>query len=132
MRDIYEKLNEADETYTVEVEDVFVEVDGLAENEDSRYSGSAQVSFDIDIDFRSWGIKDISIIPRDRVNFEFEIVDAEGNVVDTLEVDFDFVDVDWKIGWTSGSGYAIDSLEVLVNRDGTVKNVELIMYYPGH
>lgn len=132
MQDIYEKLNEADDNYTIEVDSVLVYVHDLKDGEESLGPDKVTMSFDIEIKYRSWGIKDITVTPRGRVNFEVEIVDADNNHVEDLEVDFDFVDVNYDIDWISGSGYTIESLTVEINRDGTVTSVTVGMYFPSH
>lgn len=132
MQDIYEKLNEADDNYTIEVDSVLVYVHDLKDGEESLGPDKVTMSFDIEIEYRSWGIKDITVTPRGRVNFEVEIVDADNNHVEDLEVDFDFVDVNYDIDWISGSGYTIESLTVEINRDGTVTSVTVGMYFPSH
>ncbi len=135
MREIVEKLsnlNEADENYSINVDTVSVYVDGLKDGEEEQSPDSIRISYDIEIEYRDWGIKDITVTPRGRVEFDVEIVDAEDNHVDTIEVLFDFDAVDWHIDWLPGSGYAAESLTIRINREGGVEDVAVGFYYPSH
>lgn len=126
MRELFEKLT--DEEFNMDV-DVTLYVEGLEDGEESRVTDKVQLLYSIDVDYRSWGIKDISVIPRGLVEFEVEIVDMEDNLVDTLLVKLDFDNTDIPIFWVSGAGYAPESLEVAVNRDGTLTKAELNFYF---
>ena len=129
MRKILEKLTEADsDEFNMDV-DITLYVEGLEDGEEHRVTDKVQLLYSIDVDFRSWGIKDISVIPRGLVEFEVEIVDVEDNLVDTLPVKLDFDDKDIPIIWMSGAGYAPESLEVAINRDGTLTKAELNFYF---
>lgn len=129
MRKILEKLTEADrDEFNMDV-DVTLYVDGLEDGEESRVTDKVQLLYSIDIEFRSWGIKDILVIPRGYVEFEVEIMDVNDDLVDTLSVKLDFDNTDIPISWMSGDGYAPESLEVTIARDGTLTNAELNFYF---
>lgn len=135
MNDIFEaldKINEADNNFSIDVDDVSIHVDGLAEGEESLGPDKVNISYDIDIEYRDWGIKDISITPRGRVSFDVEIVDVDDNHVDTIEVLFDFSAVNYRIDWLPGAGYAASGLTIDINREGGVKDVVVDFYFPSH
>ena len=132
MRNLFEKLTEADRAeqtdFNMDV-DVTLYVEGLEDGEESRVTDKVQLLYSIDIEFRSWGIKDILVVPRGVVEFEVEIVDGDDNLVDTLLVKLDLDNTDIPIIWMSGTGYAPESLEVVINRDGTLTKAELNFYF---
>lgn len=133
MHDIFDKLhkvNEASEdTYEMDV-DLVVLGDGFGD-ELPQYPDKIHMEYSIIVEFRSWGIKDISVIPRKADSFEVEVTDIEDNVVDTLNVELDF-DQFPQVSWVPGAGFAPESLEVGVKRDGTVSGIDFNFYYASH
>ena len=75
-------------------------------------------------------IRDISVVPKGKVEFEVEIVDVNDRVVDTISVSVDIDDV--KLVWVSGSGYVPESLIVRVDRTGKVVDADLNFYFQDH
>jgi len=133
MREIFEKLTEADKTeqdefsYDTELE---VYVDGLEEGEESSSPKEVNLTYAIYTEWRSWGLKDISVIPKGKIEFEVEIVDVDDRVVDTISVSIDVENVD--LVWVSGAGYVPESLIVRVDRTGKVIDADLNFYFQDH
>lgn len=128
MQDIVEKLlNEDDESrHTV---DLRVYVDGLEDGEESSYADEIELKYAIEIEQRNWGIKDIEVSMRGTVEFEVDILDVDDNVTDTIPVKFDFSEIDYQISWMKGAGYAPESLEVELSKDGKIIRVDVNFYY---
>lgn len=135
MLDILEKLhkvneNDGNDDYEMDV-DLSVYMEGLQDGEEHRYPDSIHMKYNIQVEYRSWGIKDISVIPREAVGFEVEIIDVNDDIVDTVNVELDF-DQYSKISWVPGAGFAPESIEVTIKRDGTVTDIDFNFYYASH
>ena len=135
MRKILEQLTEADKTGSEEFSydtELTLYVDGLEDGEEASGPKEVNLTYSIYTEWRSWGLKDISVIPRGKVEFEVEIVDGEDRVVDTILVKLDLDDKDIPITWVDGASYVPESLEVIVDRDGTLTKAELNFYFQDH
>ena len=125
------ELKEAEDTYKNEVE---VDVYFLGSGLDDKYAkapDNVELEFDINVEYRSWGIKDIDVFLRGVLEFEVvvrsDLPDEEDKEV-VIPVKIDFIEVDAKINWMPGSGYA--PAEIHVGIDGEeVKEVEVDFYY---
>ena len=130
MRDILERLTETDKTsqdefsYDTELE---VHVDGLEEGEESGGPKEVTLTYSIYTEWRSWGLKDISVVPKGKVEFEVEIVDVEGDVVDTLSISVDSDNI--GLVWVSGANYVPESFVVRVDRTGKLIEADLNFYF---
>jgi hypothetical protein len=89
----------------------------------------ANVSFEIEMEYRSWGIKDISIVPRGVVNFEIEITDTDDKVVNTISGKIDWLEVSYEFNWINGNAYTIEDLEVDMDMRGLVSKVTINAIY---
>lgn len=85
--------------------------------------GPVQISFYIEIEYRSWGLADINVTLKDAVEFSVAI----GGVDVPIKIDFDNVEA--KIEWLEGTGYAPAELHVTLAADHTVQDVEVDFYY---
>jgi len=133
MREIYEKLVQEDaaasqDTYSSDV-DLELYVDGLGEGEITVDPEKVSLTYSIELDWRSWGIKDINVAPKGKIEFEVEIVDVDDNVVDTIVVNIDFGSIDTDLVWAAGHSYVPESLVVRVDRSGRVLSTELNFYF---
>jgi len=132
MRDIYEKLTEEDGASPEDVAsmdvDLELHVDGLGDGEAVSEPERVSLTYRIEVEWRSWGIKDINVTPIGEVEFEVEIVDdVNGNLIDTINVNFDMGDV--KIHWVQGHSYVPESFMVRVDRSGKLLEAELNFYF---
>jgi len=130
MQDIFEKLIEADKTEQDEFSydtELTLYVDGLEDGEEAAGPKEVSLTYAIYTEWRSWGLKDISVILKGEVEFEVEIVDAEDNVIDTIIIRFDSDDA--KLMWVSGGSYVPESLEVRVDRTGKLIDADLNFYF---
>lgn len=133
MRDIFEKLTEADETTQDEFSydtELTLYVDGLEDGEEVRGPKEVNLTYAIYTEWRSWGLKEISVVSKGKIEFEAELVDAEDNVIDTITVSLDSDDV--NLVWVSGASYVPESLEVRVDRTGKLIDVDLNFYFQDH
>lgn len=130
MRNLLEKLNEQlDESYRSDIT-INAYVDGLKAGEGVTVSDEKQqLTYDIEVEHRSWGIKDINVTPRGIIEFSVEILDVDDNVVDEIPVRIDFDTMDYNIDWQKGSGYAPDTLDIRLARDGKIKEITLNFFY---
>ena len=81
------------------------------------------LNFEIEVDYRSWGIKDINVSIRGGIDVEVEAGDQ------VIPVKVDFLEVTPKITWVEGSGYVPSDVHVTLNEDFTVESVEVDFYY---
>ena len=129
MQEMFEKLlNEANESYRYEVP-LHISVDGLEDGEEINAPDKVELKYDIEIEFRSWGIKDIEVSLRDTVEFEVDVLDVDDTVVTTIPIKIDFSEVDYSFSWMAGAGYAAESLEVRIDREGKLLEVDANFYY---
>ena len=56
------------------------------------------LGFDIDVEYRSWGIKDITIKPLGNITIDYLVGEDEA---DTMNIDVDDVRIEWERGYTS-------------------------------
>jgi len=75
------------------------------------------INYDINIEYRSWGIKDIDAVPRGQVELDIQ-VDNKSEVI-TVNLD------DVKVYWVAGGAYAPLNLLVFLDEDFGVKEVSL-------
>lgn len=131
MRDIYEKLVEEDGASSQDEfgMDVAIElhVDGLGDGEAVSEPGKVFLKYNIEVEERSWGIKDINVFSKGKVEFEVEVVDIDDNLIDTIDVSIDMSDV--GIYWVQGHSYVPESLMVRVDRSGKLLEAELNFYF---
>jgi len=130
---LLEKVNEqlGEEDFRSEV-DLRVHVKDLADGEDANIydvDKKKLLTYSIDVEYRSWGIKDISVMPKGVIEFEVEILDADDKVVKTLPVKIDFSMVDCSIEWMEGKSYAPSDLEVYLTKDGKIEEITLSFYF---
>ena len=130
---LLEKVNEqlGEEDFRGEV-NLRVHVKGLVDGEDINIydvDKKKLLTYTIDVEYRSWGIKDISVMPKGVVEFEVEIIDADDKVVKTLPVKIDFSMVDYSIEWMEGKSYAPCDLEVYLTKDGKIEEITLSFYF---
>lgn len=110
---------------------VSIYMDGLEEGQETIIDSGEQVqlSYELEMDYRSWGIKDINVsgVRLDQDVLTVGIFDAEDNQVDEVEVRIDASQP--TILWEPGSGYAPVMLIVRCDRKGNVSEVELHFFY---
>lgn len=130
---LLEKVNEqlGEEDFRSEV-DLQVYVKDLEAGEDVNIydvDRKKLLTYTIDVEYRSWGIKDISVMPKGVIEFEVEIIDVDDKVVKTLPVKIDFSTVDCSIEWMEGKSYDPSDLEVYLTKDGKIEEVTLSFYF---
>lgn len=130
---LLEKVNEqlGEEDFRSEV-DLRVHVKDLEAGEDVNIydvDKKKLLTYTIDVEYRSWGIKDISVMPKGVIEFEVEIIDVDDKVIKTLPVKIDFSTVDCSIEWMEGKSYAPSDLEVYLTKDGKIEEIILSFYF---
>jgi len=80
------------------------------------------LTYDIEVEWRSWGIKGINVSPTGVIEFDVEMLD-----VDTLNICIDMRDV--EIYWVKGHSYVPESLMVRVDKSGKLLEAELSFYF---
>lgn len=141
MQDIFEnlrKINEQEDSYRNEVELTVLfqpPTSGMSGLDDDYYVDAPRnvmLTYDIEVDHRSWGIKDINVTPRGVLEFEVEIrsnLPEEEGRVETIPVRVDFSEVSPTIDWLEGSGIAPAEVRVTLGEDNKVVDVEIDFYY---
>jgi len=130
MREIYEKLTEEDgaspeDEFSMEV-DLDLRVEGLGDGEEASGPEKVLLTYRIELDWRSWGLKDINVAPRGEVEFEVEIV-VDDKLMDTIPVSFDTANT--GVYWVAGHSYVPESLMVKVDNTGKLLESELNFYF---
>jgi len=131
MRDILEKMvseDIGDDVYSYTV-DVDLDVLGLDDGERALGPQDALVHYRMELDFRSWGLKDIEVTPVGEVEFEVEVVDDDENVQFTIPVSLEFEVKDVNIEWVGGHSYVPEMLHIAVNAKGEITEATLGFYY---
>jgi hypothetical protein len=108
-----ESIKEADDTYqhTVPVE-VYLNNSVVGNSKET-------VNYRMEIAYRSWGIKDIDV----------SLINAISVPVGESNITIDFDRIDCQIEWVAGSGYAPESVEVEIDKNGTVTQCVVGFYY---
>jgi hypothetical protein len=118
-----------DEFYDADV-DVEVTVEEVQEGEEvSSTSFKATLKYEIQFEYRSWGIKGFDIIPQSLSEFDVEIIKINDDGYEepsiTIPIKVDFSALQYSINWVEGSGIRVDSISIVVSRDGKVEDVTL-------
>jgi hypothetical protein len=131
-------VNEA-ETYrhnvrlTLHFEDIQEGMPALDDDEFVDAPDTVDIEFDIDIDFRSWGIKDINVNFRGGLDFEIGVRSSLPGETkeEVIPIKVDFEETPPQILWVDGSGYTADEVHVTISgKEGyPVKSVEVDFYY---
>jgi hypothetical protein len=117
-----------DDLYKHQVElDLYVK--GLNRDEQAKGPDKVDVEFNIQVEHRSWGIKDINIMLRGTTEFDVEILDLDDNEVDVIPVKLDYSSLDYELEWARGGGFTVQSLEVYLDREGTIESVTAVLLY---
>jgi len=129
----FQKINEQEDFYRNNVEvSVEFESPGLDDDQYVDVLDNVELQYSIDIEERSWGIKDIKVSLQGVVEFDIiirsNLPDEEGKEK-VIPIRIDFSDVTPEINWIEGSGIAPAELHVLVGGEGKVKHVEVDFYY---
>ncbi len=123
------KLNENyEDEFSGEVE-LSLYIRGL--DDDVDYSGPKKVDvrFRMEVDYRSWGIKDIDVSLTGPIEFSVEIWHDEDEL-NAKELNISIPAENVKIGWTKGYHYLLDDLDVEIDgKSGEVTNAELTFNY---
>ena len=135
--DIFEdlqKVNEQDDLYRNNVE--------LSVHFESSASGisdlevdapkTAVLVYEIEVEHRSWGIKDINVTPRSMDEFEVVVhsnLPEEEGKEEVILVKVDFLEIDATISWLEGSGIAPVEVHVTLGKDNRVVSVEIDFFY---
>jgi len=123
-------ISEADDSYrhnvrlTLHFEDM---PEGLSDldDEDMDVPDTVDIEYDIEVDFRSWGIKDLNVSLRGVLEFDLGIGGK------STPIKIDFAETPAEIVWLEGGGYAPAEVHVIISgKDGySVKSVEVDFYY---
>ena len=82
------------------------------------YVSKVNVPFDLDLEYRSWGLKGIDIILRDTITVSYTAVNQDTDESQDREVEVDLLDL--PIEWTASNYYGPDSMYLSLKPDGTV------------
>jgi hypothetical protein len=118
-----------DNFYDADV-DVEVTVEGLQEGEKvSSTSFKAALKYEIQFEHRSWGIKGFTIVPTSLSEFDVEVIKTNDEGYEepttTIPVKVDFSALQYSINWVEGSGIRVDTISIVVSRDGKVEDATL-------
>jgi len=115
-----------DDNYTSKIKvDLYIE--GV--EEDVEYTPNAIVRYRIDMEHRSWGIKDISISIIDPIDIDYRVEGATKD--ETLRVDIGELLASGVAteSWMAGNSYSVEGIDIYLNNDRTIKSVGLDLNY---
>jgi len=99
--------------------DVNIEMPGMPTFPDRI---KAEVAYELDMDVRSWGIKDIDVFPRGTTEFSFSAPNG-----DDIDVQVDLEEA--KVTYLSGGNIVPSQLKVVLDKAYNVVSSELEMYF---
>ncbi len=124
------KEQEEDNVFTGEAE-LNLHIPGAYKEYDYEDPKKVSVSFRIEEDYRSWGLKDINVSVVKPISFEWELIHLDGNgdevKRETKEVTIDPSII--KYHWSEGAGIGVSEVEVEVDLNGKVKSCEVTFFY---
>jgi len=127
MEKLIKRLNEqSDGEYSSQIK-VNLDIDGV--EGEVEYAPKIMAKYRIDIEYRSYGIKDITMMVIDPIEIEY-MVEGETSYT-TLKLDISELRDTNKLleEWVAGGGYFIDSIDIYLNKDRSVRNVTLESVY---
>jgi hypothetical protein len=130
--DIFEniqKINEQEDSYRHRVELSVHFKSPVDDDYDVDVSKDVELVYDIEVDYRSWGIKDINVTPRSMDEFEVVIRSIQTAKEEDVSVKVDFDEVTPSIFWLEGRGVAPAEVHVTLGEDNKVVDVEIDFYY---
>ena len=117
--------------------DIYAEARRMYEQEDDRYNKTVEVDlnladkawfaeyvskpdipFYIDMEYRSWGLKGISVFFRDKITLAYTVVNQDTDAAEDKEVEIDLSNL--KVEWEPSGYYGPDSMYITLNADGSV------------
>lgn len=88
------------------------------------------IFFDLELDYRSWGLKDVSVSFSEPVSVYAESFDTySGESRGTKEFSIDLNKYISSIDWVAGSSFVPVSLEVYLRPDETIETAVLVFSY---
>jgi hypothetical protein len=118
------KIKEAieDDFYHVDV-DLNVQFPRFQDKYEIEHSKTVHVVFTIELEYRSWGIKDATLLVHKPISVPFEIIEMDENGDEmkrtAKEVKIDPSDLEYET--TDGYGITVDAVDVTVNEEGAVE-----------
>ena len=118
------KLLEQMEGYQTEVE---VSVFDGKPDVDNDHDKKVVVKYNIDIEHRSWGLKDITLSFNNPIQINVWEVTEDDDITNerTLEVDLSEANIMWR----EGGMFSPTGVNVTLNEDGSVKEVDIECTY---
>ena len=119
------RLLEQDLDYYSTKVKIYLYVEGV--ETDIDHVQEVAVEYKIDIEYRSWGIKDMTPIFDRPVKLWYSILEEKDNAGEQKEVNVDLSDA--EVSYVGGGGWAPEQLDVRLSKDGKVLKKELTMRY---
>lgn len=83
-----------------------------------NYTQEVDIQFELDMDMRSWGIKDILLNPMGVVELEYYVLDRHGELVNSPTVQIDLKRL--QIEMNPGSSFTFSALDITLDAMGNV------------
>ena len=127
MRDLVEKLNRINEAE--ERSSKLIATDVHVDGHDVENVSNVTLEYEFEFEHRSWGVKDVVFHPMGTVEIEADLVatDREDAKPVSVTIKLDLSKV--KVQWNPGSAFYPSQLTVYANKDGTVKEAEIMVDY---
>lgn len=118
-------VNESEEDFSHDV-DLSLFAKG---NVDVEYDKKVSISYKIETDYRSWGIKDVVVSVTKPITIPFTLVEWGDDEDTKTEKEITINPEDIKVYWSEGSGIAPQELTVRLNEKGEFIEAELEVTY---
>lgn len=79
--------------------------------------GNVRVEYQIDVEYRDFGIKDVNVYPQGEILIDAEVLDDRNNRT-SLQIKIDMSKV--RVEWIAGSGVQPLDMNILINENGEV------------
>jgi hypothetical protein len=89
---------------------------------DVEYDESVRLQYKLDLEYRSWGIKDLTVVLDKPVSVRFSLEDGTEK---ELKVDLS----DARVEWYEGSAFYPHQIELTIDKQGNIKEKVVNMYY---
>lgn len=131
MSNLYGKIREQSDglnDYTAVVKLALYSQDHDRELE---YDKQVQIPYNIDLDIRNWGIKDISLLVTDTIEIPYSVVEYDANGEESsrqdkaLTLDLSTAEIEW----VAGGSFGLSELDISLTAEGGIASAKLVAMY---
>ncbi len=131
MSNFYNKLKEKSDSLYEYNANVALSIYGSNSDFEMEYEKQVQIPYNLDMDIRDWGIKDIGLLVTATIEIPYTMItyDANGNEADrqekTLTLDLSTAEIEW----VGGGSFGLSELDISLTPEGGIANAKLVAMY---